>query len=156
AFLQQKARSLESEIEARKRVEAELRDKANELARSNEELQRFVYAASHDLKEPIRMVVSFLQLVEKKGVSLHDPQLAQFIRYAVEGAYRMGDLVDGLVSHARVGLHREAGRPVDCNTVFEDSLANLQVAIRNNHAQVTRDHLPTVTGDPAYLVQLFQ
>lgn len=154
-LLQQRAKSLEWEIEERKKIESELRHKAWELTRSNEELQRYMYAASHDLKEPIRAVAGFLQLLERRAGKSLEGECAEFVKHAVDGALRMNALIDALLAHARVGRH-EPARPVDSGACFDEAVENLSDLIRSSHATVSRGELPQVIADEVRLTQLWQ
>jgi chemotaxis family two-component system sensor kinase Cph1 len=138
-----------NEINERKQVESELQ-------RSNEELQQFAYVASHDLREPLRMISSYVQLLQRRYRDKIDQDADEFIAFAVDGAKRMQGLIDGLLQYSRVGTHGKPFGRVDCETVLEKALTNLQVLIKESGAQVTFDPLPTVSADSTQLVQLFQ
>ncbi len=127
-----------------------------ELARSNAELEQFAHIASHDLQEPLRMVISYLQLLERRYQGKLDADADEFIDYAVDGAVRMQALIQGLLSYARVSSRAQPFEPVDCNLILQDALANLHVAITESAAMITSDRLPVVWGDPTQLTQLFQ
>ncbi|MDQ1326884.1 MAG: hypothetical protein QG641_164, partial [Candidatus Poribacteria bacterium] len=140
---------LKKEISERKRTEAE-------LARSNAELQQFAYIASHDLQEPLRMVASYLQLLERRYKSQLDADADDFISYAVDGATRMQRLINDLLVYSRVSSRGKEFKPTDCEEIFEQTLANLQIAIMENEVTVTHDHLPVVIADDVQMVQIFQ
>ncbi|MFQ6122842.1 MAG: ATP-binding protein, partial [Dehalococcoidales bacterium] len=148
--------NLNKEIAGRKRVEEELQKTVAEFERSNAELERFAYIASHDLQEPLRMVASYTQLLEKRYNDRLDADARDFIGYAVDGAKRMQQLINGLLTYSRVGTRRKPFEPTDCMAVFEAAVANLDVAIRESGAEVTSDPLPLVMADEGQLVQLFQ
>ncbi len=141
---------------SRRQAEEALADKSEELARSNRELEQFAYVASHDLQEPLRMVSSYLQLLERNYKGKLDSDADEFIGYAVDGASRMRQLIDDLLAYSRVSTHGNERVPTDCNAVLDHVLANLQIAIRDSQASVTHEPLPTVQGDGAQLEQLFQ
>jgi len=126
------------------------------LRRSNAELEQFAYVASHDLQEPLRMVISYLQLLERRTKDKLDGEALEFIDYAVDGAIRMKGLINDLLAYSRVGTHGQASEPVACNQVLNQVLANLQLAIKENDATITHGPLPVVTGDARQLAQLFQ
>jgi signal transduction histidine kinase len=126
------------------------------LKRSNRELEQFAYVASHDLQEPLRMVSSYVQLLARRYKGRLDSDADDFITFAVDGANRMQALIRDLLAYSRVGTRGENFEPVDCDTVLDHTLANLQVAIEENGAKVTHGPLPTVLGDPSQLAQLFQ
>ena len=127
-----------------------------ELACSNEELERFAYICSHDLQEPLRMVTSYLQLLEKRYKHKLDNDADDFINFAVGGAKRMKTLINDLLIYSRVGTKGKEFQPVDCEKVVDDVLDNLEVAIHESGAKILRESLPTVIGDGTQLVQLFQ
>jgi PAS domain S-box-containing protein len=127
-----------------------------ELARSNAELEQFAHIASHDLQEPLRMVISYLQLLSRRYRGKLDPDADEFIEYAVDGAGRMQALIQALLSYARVSSRKQPFDLVDCNLVLQDAIANLHVAIQESGAIVFADPLPTVWGDATQLTQIFQ
>jgi chemotaxis family two-component system sensor kinase Cph1 len=144
------------DITERKRYEEELGERAEELARSNAELEQFAYVASHDLQEPLRMVSSYTQLLSRRYRGQLDETADEFINYAVDGASRMQRLISDLLAYSRVGTRSKELVLTDCGVVFEAACANLRVAIEESGAEVTSDELPTVMGDETQLVQLFQ
>ncbi|MEH1920378.1 GAF domain-containing protein [Nostoc sp.] len=129
---------------------------SQELARSNAELEQFAYIASHDLQEPLRMVTSYLQLLERRYKNQLDTNADQFISYAVDGARRMQTLINDLLNYSRVSTRGQPFMPVDCNVVLKQVLVNLQVAIAHSRAVVTYDTLPEVMADATQLTQVFQ
>jgi PAS domain S-box-containing protein len=127
-----------------------------DLARSNAELQHFAYVASHDLQEPLRMVSSYLELLERRYKGQLDDKADQFIGYAVDGAVRMQTLINALLTYSRVGSTAQSYESIDCAVVLQDVLTNLQVTIAKNSAIITHDPLPEVHGDRTQLIQLLQ
>jgi PAS domain S-box-containing protein len=127
-----------------------------ELALSNTELQQFAYVASHDLQEPLRMVTSYLQLLEKRYKGKLDARADEFIAYAVDGSNRMKTLINDLLGYSRVSTRGQPFELVDCNVILEMAIANLQVAINETGAVITRAPLPQVMADATQLTQLFQ
>jgi PAS domain S-box-containing protein len=144
------------DITERKRAEEELKQTMAELARSNKELEQFAYVASHDLREPLRMVTSYVQLLARRYQGKLDADANEFIAYAVDGATRMQALINDLLAYSRVGTHGKPFEPTDCEAVLDQALANLQVAIEESGTVVTHDPLPTVMADATQLVQSFQ
>ncbi len=127
-----------------------------ELARSNAELEQFAHIASHDLQEPLRMVISYLQLLERRDRGQLDADAKEFIAYAVDGAVRMQALIQALLGYARVSSRKQPFDNVNCHLVLQDALSNLHVAIAESAAQISVDPLPTVWGDATQLTQVFQ
>jgi PAS domain S-box-containing protein len=143
-------------ITERKRAEQERERLLAELARSNKELEQFAYVASHDLQEPIRVVSSYVQLLDRKYHGKLDEKADSYIHYAVEGAERMHNLIVGLLEYSRISRQGDEFRPVDLNSVFSAAVSNLSASIRENNASITKDDLPAVSGDKAQLERLFQ
>ncbi|HPF17344.1 MAG TPA: ATP-binding protein [Thermotogota bacterium] len=162
-----RTRELTEEIAERKKAQEELSQHEKQLeetvaartaalTHSNKELEMFAYITSHDLQEPLRMVTSYLQLIEKRFSQKLDDDGKEFIAFAVEGAKRMQTLINDLLKYSRVGTKAKEFTPVDCNQVLADTLNNLEVAIQESQGCITYDTLPTVTGDETQLRQLFQ
>lgn len=144
------------DITERKKAEVALQERADELTRSNAELEQFAYVASHDLQEPLRMVSSYTQLLARRYKGQLDSDADEFISYAVDGATRMKTLINDLLAYSRVGTGGKELAPTDTGNVFEAARANLRKAIEESSAEVTSEELPTVMGDGTQLAQLFQ
>ncbi|NUO99534.1 MAG: HAMP domain-containing protein [Nonomuraea sp.] len=131
-------------------------EQAEELRRSNGELEQFAYVASHDLQEPLRKVASFTQMLEQRYGQELDERARQYIHYAVDGAKRMQLLINDLLDFSRVG--RVSGERVttDSGEVLNRALENLSAKIDDSGAVVTHDGLPLVKGNRLQLTQLFQ
>jgi light-regulated signal transduction histidine kinase (bacteriophytochrome)/ActR/RegA family two-component response regulator len=127
-----------------------------ELARSNAELQQFAYIASHDLQEPLRMVTSYLQLLERRYRDKLDADANDFIQYAVDGAVRMRTLINDLLTYSRIGTRGRSFELTPSSEAVNHAIANLKVAIEESGAQITCADLPTLVADPVQLTQLFQ
>jgi len=127
-----------------------------ELARSNAELENFAYLASHDLQEPLRMVTSYLQLIERRYKDRLDQDAHEFIGYAVDGAARMQDLINDLLSYSRVNTRTHPFHSVDCNQVLQQVLQSLQLVIDESGAKIEYSDLPLVQGDSIQIIQVFQ
>ena len=144
------------DITERKYMMEVLKLDAEKLARSNEELERFAYVASHDLQEPLRMVASFTQLLSKRYSGRLDETADRYIHYAVDGAKRMQQLIADLLAYSRVNTKELDLRQTDCEAVVLEAMRNLQVAIKESSAAIDWDPLPVLWADPGQLTQLFQ
>lgn len=127
-----------------------------ELARSNAELEQFAYVASHDLKEPLRMVSSFVQLLERRYRDKLDEQAREFIGFAVEGTARMHTLIHDLLEYSSVRTKGVPFRRTSAEAVLSATLKNLQAAIFESGAEITHGELPEILVDPTQATQLFQ
>ncbi|MBD2665343.1 multi-sensor signal transduction histidine kinase [Richelia sinica FACHB-800] len=127
-----------------------------ELSRSNAELEQFAYIASHDLQEPLRMVTSYLQLLERRYKPLLDTNGEQYIAYAVDGARRMQILIQDLLNYSRVNTRGQPFTIINCHSILLKAIANLQVAIDESNTIITYDPLPEIRGDATQLTQVFQ
>jgi len=144
------------DISVRKKAEAHLLQKVEELNRSNEELGQFAYIASHDLQEPLRMVASYTQLLSRRYKGKLDADADEFIAFAVDGASRMQRLIQDLLAYSRVGTKGKELGDIASEDAFEQALVNLRGAIADSGAVVTHDALPRVVADERQLTQLFQ
>ncbi len=144
------------DITPRKRAQEALQSTLAELERSNTDLQQFAYVASHDLQEPLRMISSYVQLLQRRYRDRLDEDADEFMAYAVGGAKRMQSLINGLLQYSRVGTHGKPFKLVHCDTILNKALANLQMLLTESGAQVTHDPLPTLMADSTQLLQLFQ
>ena len=145
-----------SEIADRRLAEEQLRKALDELARSNAELEQFAYVASHDLQEPLRMVSSYVELLARRYGGSLDSDADEFIGFAVDGARRMQQLIRDLLSYSRVGTRDCAMAPTDFNSVVDQALQNLCMAVEESGAEVHRSSLPVVRADKSLMVQVFQ
>jgi PAS domain S-box-containing protein len=140
---------LQQEIERRKKIEAD-------LTRSNEELAAFASAASHDLQEPLRMIVSYLQLIERRYSDKLDQDGNEFLHFAIDGANRMKKLISDLVEYSRIETLGKPFTQTDATEALQRAISNLDVAIKETRAQITYDPLPVISSDPVQLSRLFQ
>lgn len=150
------ADELAKEITGHKVAEEKLRGVVTDLERSNAELQQFAYVASHDLQEPLRMVASYTQLLARRYKGRLDADADEFIAFAVDGANRMQMLINDLLQYSRVGTRGKPFEPTDTKTVLDQTVSNLDVAIKESGAVLTHDTLPTVMADATQLTQVFQ
>jgi len=142
------------DITAMRRAEEEIKLKSEELKRSNAELEQFAYVASHDLQEPLRMITSYVQLLEKRYAPKLDSDAIEFINFAVDGAARMQTLIQSLLEYSRVNRVKPF-EDVNLNDSMAEVLHDLGVAVAESKAQVNFKDLPTVYGDKVLLGQLF-
>ena len=144
------------DITERKRAEEALKRQAEELARSNAELEKFAYVASHDLQEPLRMISGFSQLLARRYREKLGPEADEFIGYVVDGTNRMQRLINDLLAYSRVGTKGGKFEPTDVSVVLEKTMQNLRAIIEESGALVSHDPLPTVMADGIQLPLLFQ
>jgi signal transduction histidine kinase len=146
------------ELDASRAAKTALDDQAEELRRSNAELEQFAYVASHDLQEPLRKVASFCQLLEKRYGDQLDERGTEYIGFAVDGAKRMQALINDLLTFSRVGRLNATHTEVDLEETLQIALGNLSTAIEEAGAEIKRppQSLPTVDGDPTLLTMLWQ
>jgi len=150
------ALSLAAAVAEYRRAHEALEVQAAELGRSNADLEQFAYAASHDLKEPLRAVTSFVQLLARRYKGRLDNDADEFIQYAVDGTSRMATMVEDLLEYSRAGRPGEPFQPTDCGEALARAIANLSVAIKESGAVITSDDLPVVSGDPLQFALVFQ
>lgn len=144
-----------NDITDRKKILTELDNKTKELARSNIELEQFAYIASHDLQEPLRMVTSYLQLLENRYKDKLDQDAKDFISFAVDGSNRMRSLIHSLLEYSRINRVK-AFEIIDVNLLLKEVLENLSTSIKENNATIKIADLPKINGDPILINQLFQ
>lgn len=150
-------KSAYAELETRvQQRTAELSKRTDMLARSNTELEQFAYVASHDLKEPLRIISSYVQLLQRRYGAQLDGEALEFIEYAVDGANRMNRLINDLLSYSRISAQKQALEPVMLDVPLKEALQNLQMALREAGAHVESKELPQVSGARSELTQLFQ
>jgi PAS domain S-box-containing protein len=133
-----------------------LQAKNAELERSNEELEQFAYVASHDLQEPLRMVVSFMDLLKRSHASALDETALKYVDFAVDGARRMKQLIDALLVYSRVDARGGDFERVQLSAAFENVVQSIRLLVQESGARITCDELPEVWGDSAQLEQVLQ
>lgn len=139
-----------------KRLRDEHRRTQEELTRSNRDLEQFAYVASHDLQEPLRMVAMYTQLLAERYQGQLDASADKYIHYAVDGALRMQALVQDLLAFSRVGRTGTDFQEIESLEVLEIALKNLQGAIQEGAAKISRGDLPVIVADRTQMIQLFQ
>ncbi|WP_276255786.1 MEDS domain-containing protein [Halomontanus rarus] len=149
-------RGAAQDVTERKHREQRLEDVIDRLEESNERLEQFAYAASHDLQEPLRMVTSYLQLIERRYEDRLDEEGEEFFEFVVDGVERMRSMIEGLLAYSRVETQGDPLEPVDLENVFDDVVADLQFQIAESNAEITAEDLPRVKGDASQLRQVFQ
>lgn len=148
--------SILRDITERKETEVMLARQAEELTRSNRDLEEFAYVASHDLREPLRMISSFAQLLASRYQGTLDEDGEEFLAYVVEGAHKMSALINDLLTFSRIGTKTGEMKPTDSLGSLLEALKNLELATHDAGAVVTHEELPMVEADERQLTQLFQ
>ena len=133
-----------------------LQRQAQELARSNAELEQFAYVASHDLQEPLRVIAGYVNLLEERYGDKLDEDAREFIGFATDAAHRMRALINALLQYSRVETHGNPFERMDCNRALSEALADLEVSIDESHAQITTDQLPEIIGDHIQITHVFE
>ena len=134
----------------------ELALRSEELMRSNKELEKFAYVASHDMQEPIRTMISFIQLLELKLKNNPDEETRQYMNFVVDASRRMRDLITGLLEYARINSVERPFEAVNCKDVLREVMENLHSRIQEEGAVIEVGNLPVVNADYVQMVQLFQ
>jgi PAS domain S-box-containing protein len=150
-YLQSQKQAEERMREANSRLQAA----AGDLARSNRDLEQMAFIAAHDLKEPLRMVTSFMDLLQSSCGEALDEKGRECVTYAMEGGMRMQNLVEDLLRYARAGRSK-VSRPTNLDDVLDTVCLNLKRALEESNATVTRDPMPTILGNPEEMAQLLQ
>jgi PAS domain S-box-containing protein len=144
---------LEDLVEERTKA---LNQYAENLKRSNEDLERFAYIASHDLQEPLRNVVSFSQLLARRYQGKLSADADEYIGYIVEGGKRMQALVQDLLEYSRVHTKGQAFQEVESEEIIDRVLQNLTSSIQESDARIRTTPLPTILADPTQITLIFQ
>jgi PAS domain S-box-containing protein len=152
-FAEEQLRNFSKELEQKVK---ELDNAISDLKHSNQELEQFAYVASHDLQEPLRMVSSYTQLLERRYKDQLDQDAKDFIFFAVDGANRMQRLINDLLDYSRVTTKGKPFLKLDLASVLGYAIANLQKRIQETGAMIVNDDLPFAYGDEVQLVRVFQ
>lgn len=144
------------DITHRVRIENELKETLEQLKLSNSELEKFAYIASHDLKEPLRIITSFLQLLQRRYTDELDEDANDFINFAVDGSIRLHELIDDLLLYSKINTRTGEFTCVDMNDVLEIVETNLDILIKENDAVIISEKLPKIWADKTQMIQLFQ
>ena len=149
-------RGVNQDITERKQAELKLEKVVKELTRSNEDLERFAYIASHDLQEPLRSVSGFLQLLTRRYSDDLDPKAKEYIDIAIDGAIRMQTMIEDLLQFSRVSTRGKDFQPTNSEEILDNVLMGLGAIIRENHAVITHEKLPIIPADDSQLYIIFQ
>lgn len=144
------------DVTKRKKAEMALIKAFEDLERSNLELEQFAYVASHDLQEPLRMVTSYVQLLQRRYQGKLDHDADEFIGYAIEGANRMKSLISDLLQISRVSTRGKDFELKKSDSMLDQAISNLGIALKETGAKIIRDELPEIFADEGQLVQVFQ
>jgi PAS domain S-box-containing protein len=139
-----------------KQAEEALRQRTEELERSNKDLEQFAYIAAHDLREPLLAIAAYLKLLERRYKAKLDTDGERYLSGAINSTLRMDSLIQSLLAYSRLGSEDQSFEKSDCNKIISTALANLSSIIEETRATVTVGHLPTVLVNPSQMVQLFQ
>jgi PAS domain S-box-containing protein len=143
------------DITERREAEARQNEYAEDLKRKNIELEQFAYVASHDLQEPLRTVAGFVELLKRHYKDEADESVTKYINYITDASDRMRRLVQDLLDYSRLGRERIL-EPIDCNSLVQEVLSDLTMAIQESQAVINIDALPVVSGYATEMKQLFQ
>lgn len=150
------ALAVSRDITERKKHEEELKKLVKDLKRSNEELERFAYVASHDLQEPLRTIASFTQLLERRYKGKFDEDADEFMDYVIDASFRMKKQIEGLLEYSRVKTDQSGFQQVNLDLILNQVIENLRSLIEESGAVINHSSLPTVIGDYDQLRRVFQ
>jgi light-regulated signal transduction histidine kinase (bacteriophytochrome) len=145
----------QQELIERRRAEEALAQKAAELFSSNAELNQFFFVSSHHLQEPVRSIVSYLQLLQRRYEGKLGQDADDFITFAVNGAIRIRELINAQIAYSHIGKHGRTFMPTDCSAAVDSVIGGLEPAIKEHDVMVTRSKLPSVSADANQIMQLF-
>jgi PAS domain S-box-containing protein len=139
-----------------KQAQNELLSKAKKLGQSNKELEEFAYVVSHDMKQPIRTIISYLSLLKKKHLEALPAEAREFVNYSIEGANKMNDLIRDILQYSRLDQQLKMETNISLNNIVAKVCKALNETIVANNAEVICADLPAVTGNETMLTELFQ
>ena len=154
--IRERLRAEEEARRASEQLEQRVAERTAELVRSKEELEQFAYIASHDLQEPLRIVSAYSQLLEEEYGDRLDEQAREYIATSVSGARRMQRLIEDLLAYSRIRPDADVTLTTSAENALQSALANLELAVTESGARITREALPDVVTDGRLLGQLFQ
>ncbi|MGF7118918.1 PAS domain-containing sensor histidine kinase [Methanobacterium oryzae] len=154
--VEERTAEIEEAYQIVKENEIKLQDTITQLERSNKELQSFAYITSHDLQEPLRTIVSYAQLIQRRYEGKLDADADEFLEFMVQGATRMKGMIQGLREYSRVESAEKEFVKTDMNLKVEKAIENLKSAIDESQATITYDKLPIIFADPDQMVRVFQ
>jgi signal transduction histidine kinase len=134
----------------------ELEQRSEELARSNMDLEKFAYVASHDMQEPLRTIISYIELIQRKFNGSIDKDMEKYMEYVVGAGYRMRELITGLLEYSRADKEEKSFVPVSCNEVLKVVIENMHGSIEESKASIQYDPLPEIKASYMQMIQLFQ
>jgi hypothetical protein len=135
---------------------SQLQEHRIELERSNRDLEKFSYAVSHDLREPLRSISGFIQLLSKRYRGALDANADHYIERLNSAASRMQDMITSILDYSKISTNTEPFKLVDCNEILEHALGNIEIAISESGAKITHDPMPSIYADPQQIQRVFQ
>ncbi|MDX2249620.1 MAG: ATP-binding protein [Bacteroidia bacterium] len=155
-YILEKKHAEDALIEANYLLEKKVEERTSELQKSNESLEKFAYIASHDLKESLRMVSNYLQLLKIRLTDRLEEEETQFMNFALEGALRMHNLLEAIYRYSRINASESERTATDCNVIVQGVIQSLKTKIEEKKASLSIEPLPIVTADPNQIFQVFQ
>ena len=138
------------------RILSQLQEQRLELERSNRDLEKFSYAVSHDLREPLRSISGFIQLLSKRYQGALDANADHYIERLNSAAGRMQEMITSILDYSKISTDTEPFKLVDCNIILKDALGSIEIAIGESGANVTNDPMPFIYADPHQIQRVFQ
>jgi light-regulated signal transduction histidine kinase (bacteriophytochrome) len=144
------------DVTTNKEAEIKMRKLVKELARSNKELEQYAYVTSQDLNEPLRMVSSFTQLLEKRYKGKFDEDANEFIKYIIDGTKHMERLLNDILEYSRIKTKTGTFEQVDLEEILDEISHNLKLSLNENEIKIDHNPLPVVNANRSQMLQLFQ